>query len=228
MTRRCWPSCANRQWERKIHHLGMHGIAGAGRRRAAPAVIARPRTGPRWIFSAALTPTQEPDAGLLRRPQPRHRRRRHRGDGFRADAGVAAGSTGAPRRRSGFRLEYNPAPPFNSGSPDTAPPEILAVDEGEDRGFASAPRRDDRARCCSFCTKVKRRTPTKTAFKEKGRPVSRTAFPFLRQLHIDGPFGCFSSGGLSPSHILIGGRLHIGAVTKLYPDPTRSSVVSVR
>jgi hypothetical protein len=24
------------------------------------------------------------------------------------------------------RLEYNPAPPFNSGSPDTAPPEILA------------------------------------------------------------------------------------------------------
>ena len=25
-----------------------------------------------------------------------------------------------------LRLEYNPAPPFNSGSPDTAPPEILA------------------------------------------------------------------------------------------------------
>jgi cyclohexyl-isocyanide hydratase len=26
-----------------------------------------------------------------------------------------------------LRLEYNPAPPFNSGSPDTAPPEVLAV-----------------------------------------------------------------------------------------------------
>src|ERR1700737_5524070 len=26
-----------------------------------------------------------------------------------------------------LRLEYNPAPPFNSGSPDTAPPEILAA-----------------------------------------------------------------------------------------------------
>src|SRR6266850_6259168 len=26
-----------------------------------------------------------------------------------------------------LRLEYNPAPPFNAGSPDTAPPEILAV-----------------------------------------------------------------------------------------------------
>jgi cyclohexyl-isocyanide hydratase len=26
-----------------------------------------------------------------------------------------------------LRLEYNPAPPFNSGSPDTAPPEILSL-----------------------------------------------------------------------------------------------------
>jgi cyclohexyl-isocyanide hydratase len=26
-----------------------------------------------------------------------------------------------------LRMEYNPAPPFNSGSPDTAPPEILAL-----------------------------------------------------------------------------------------------------
>jgi cyclohexyl-isocyanide hydratase len=25
-----------------------------------------------------------------------------------------------------LRLEYNPAPPFNAGSPDTAPPQILA------------------------------------------------------------------------------------------------------
>ena len=25
-----------------------------------------------------------------------------------------------------LQLEYNPAPPFNAGSPDTAPPEILA------------------------------------------------------------------------------------------------------
>ena len=26
-----------------------------------------------------------------------------------------------------LRLEYNPAPPFNAGSPDTAPPELLAL-----------------------------------------------------------------------------------------------------
>jgi cyclohexyl-isocyanide hydratase len=26
-----------------------------------------------------------------------------------------------------LRLEYNPAPPFNSGSPDTAPPQLVAM-----------------------------------------------------------------------------------------------------
>jgi cyclohexyl-isocyanide hydratase len=26
-----------------------------------------------------------------------------------------------------LRLEYDPAPPFNAGSPDTAPPEVLAL-----------------------------------------------------------------------------------------------------
>jgi cyclohexyl-isocyanide hydratase len=26
-----------------------------------------------------------------------------------------------------LRLEYNPAPPFNSGSPETAPPELVAM-----------------------------------------------------------------------------------------------------
>jgi cyclohexyl-isocyanide hydratase len=29
-----------------------------------------------------------------------------------------------------LRLEYNPAPPFNAGSPDTAPPEVLARLQG--------------------------------------------------------------------------------------------------
>ena len=40
-----------------------------------------------------------------------------------------------------LRLEYNPAPPFNSGSPDTAPPEILAV--MKDRIAANQQRRGD-------------------------------------------------------------------------------------
>jgi cyclohexyl-isocyanide hydratase len=38
-----------------------------------------------------------------------------------------------------LRLEYNPAPPFNAGSPDTAPPEILA--RMRDRIAASQQRR---------------------------------------------------------------------------------------
>ncbi len=38
-------------------------------------------------------------------------------------------------------LEYNPAPPFNAGSPDTAPPEILAF--LKERMAARSARRDD-------------------------------------------------------------------------------------
>jgi cyclohexyl-isocyanide hydratase len=40
-----------------------------------------------------------------------------------------------------LRLEYNPAPPFNAGSPDTAPPEILAA--MKERIAASQERRGD-------------------------------------------------------------------------------------
>ena len=40
-----------------------------------------------------------------------------------------------------LRLEYNPAPPFNAGSPDTAPPEILA--RTKDRIAASQQRRGE-------------------------------------------------------------------------------------
>jgi cyclohexyl-isocyanide hydratase len=38
-----------------------------------------------------------------------------------------------------LRLEYNPAPPFNSGSPETAPPEVLAIIK--ERIAPSMPRR---------------------------------------------------------------------------------------
>jgi hypothetical protein len=41
---------------------------------------------------------------------------------------------------------------------------------------------------------------------EKGRLVSQTAFPVSRQLHIDGRFQNFRTGGLSPGRILIGSR----------------------
>ena len=38
-----------------------------------------------------------------------------------------------------LRLEYNPAPPFNAGSPDTAPAEVLAL--LRERGAPSQARR---------------------------------------------------------------------------------------
>jgi cyclohexyl-isocyanide hydratase len=40
-----------------------------------------------------------------------------------------------------LRLEYNPAPPFNSGSPDSAPPEVLA--RMSERIAATQPRRSE-------------------------------------------------------------------------------------
>jgi cyclohexyl-isocyanide hydratase len=40
-----------------------------------------------------------------------------------------------------LRLEYNPAPPFNAGSPDTAPPEVLAF--LKERIAANSQRRGD-------------------------------------------------------------------------------------
>jgi cyclohexyl-isocyanide hydratase len=40
-----------------------------------------------------------------------------------------------------LRLEYNPAPPFNSGSPDVAPPEVLA--RMKERITATQPRRSE-------------------------------------------------------------------------------------
>jgi hypothetical protein len=42
--------------------------------------------------------------------------------------------------------------------------------------------------------------------KEKGRLVSQTAFPVLRQPHIDGRFQNLCTGGLSPGRVLLGSR----------------------
>ena len=105
-----------------------------------------------------------------------------------------------------LRLEYNPAPPFNSGSPDTAPPEILALMKEQDRARASAPQRNDRPR--RRADDVTRRL--RHEHKEKGRLVAQTAFPVLRRRHIDGRSQNLCTGGLSPSRILIGCRCSSG------------------
>jgi putative intracellular protease/amidase len=63
-------------------------------------------------------------AGGARR-QRHHRRRRHRGHRLRADLlAELAGRDYAEAVQLG--LEYAPAPPFNSGRPELARPEILA------------------------------------------------------------------------------------------------------
>ncbi len=41
-------------------------------------------------------------------------------------------------------LEYNPAPPFNAGSPDTAPAEVLALMKAADRIHPATPQRGHR------------------------------------------------------------------------------------
>src|SRR4051794_31908182 len=42
--------------------------------------------------------------------------------------------------------------------------------------------------------------------EEKGRPVSRTAFPVLRRLHIKRAISNLKTGGLSPGRVLLGSR----------------------
>ena len=52
--------------------------------------IVRPRIGARWTLLEPLRRHADPHQGLCR-PQPHHRRRRHRGDRLRADPGVDPG-----------------------------------------------------------------------------------------------------------------------------------------
>ena len=101
----------------------MHGIAGAGRRRAAqrlPRGDALDRDGFPLAFGATPTKTRVCVD-----------RNRVTGGGVTAgiDFALTLVSLLVDRRTAEaiqLRLEYNPAPPFNSGSPDTAPPEVLA------------------------------------------------------------------------------------------------------
>ncbi len=102
-----------------------------------------------------------------------------------------------------LRLEYNPAPPFNSGSPDTAPPEILALDEGKDRAVAGPPRREDRP-----CRRAAQRDRCTAATRDHAQQKKAARFPerpflSLRRPHI--------SGAISE-------RLHRGPISRPYPD----------
>ena len=59
--------------------------------------------------------------------------------------------------------------------------------------------------------------PNDNDAREKGRLVSQTAFPVLRQPHISGRFQNLCTGGLFPGRILIGDRCKSGQ-SRLDPD----------
>ena len=107
-----------------------------------------------------------------------------------------------------LRLEYNPAPPFNSGSPDTAPPEVLALMKDRIAASPAAPRRVDRPRRGAAGIAV--RSADQYPLQEKGRLVSQAAFPVLRRRHINGRFQDLCTGGLSPGRVLVGRRCKSG------------------
>ena len=88
-----------------------------------------------------------------------------------------------------LRLEYNPAPPFNSGSPDTAPPEILALHEGEDRAGAGPPHRGDPSRRRAA---GQRRSGGVTAFDRTNEPQQKKAARFPER-----PFLSYGSSTLT-------------------------------
>ena len=111
------------------------------------------------------------------------------------------------------------APPFDAGSPDTAPPEILAL-----LPERIAPFRKRRTEA------VQRRHQPGWAFQrhdhievneyqqKKAARFPERPFLYPRQLHIDGQFQAFNTGG--PISRLHPDRqpLHIGAVANCFPN----------
>jgi len=101
-----------------------------------------------------------------------------------------------------LRLEYNPAPPFNAGSPDTAPAEVVALIN--DRNVSNKARRAE-AVARGGAADRERLTP-------KARRQKKAAwFPRRPFLSYDGPtltgdFRTLLTGGLIPGPVLIGCR----------------------
>ena len=108
----------------KIHHLGLYGLTGARRRRPSQG-LSRGDALDGDGFSERVRRDPDQDARLLDR---------NRVTGGGVTAGIDFALTlvsllddQKTAEAIQLRLEYNPAPPFNAGSPDTAPPEVLAI-----------------------------------------------------------------------------------------------------
>ena len=134
-TRRCWPSCASRPRAPNTSPRSARD-RWCWARPACSRAIARRRTGPRWIFCRAF-------GAIPTKTRVCVDRNRVTGGGVTAgiDFALTLVSMLVDRQTAEaiqLRLEYNPAPPFNSGSPDTAPPEILAFMKETDSQAAAA------------------------------------------------------------------------------------------
>ena len=124
MTRRCWTSCARQAAGAKYITSVCTGSLVLG----AAGLLQGYRAATHWTamdFLAAFGATPTKTRVCIDR-------NRVTGGGVTAgiDFALTLVSILVDRKTAEaiqLRLEYNPAPPFNSGSPDTAPPEILAL-----------------------------------------------------------------------------------------------------
>src|SRR5215470_152733 len=116
-----------------------------------------------------------------------------------------------------LRLEYNPAPPFQSGSPDSAPPEVLALIESRMAPFRQRRRAAERTGQRLAGPRHRKRPP--------GVPSDLSCL--TAAAHCRAISGHLDRGPISRPYPTRQ-PLHIGAVAILLPDPTRWFPISVR
>ena len=114
-----------------------------------------------------------------------------------------------------LRLEYNPAPPFNAGSPDTAPPEILAL--MKEKIAPSQARRVEKIGRAAARLNRDRLGRINAAHKKKAAWFPKRPFLSHGGHTLAGRSQNVCTGGLSPGRILIGGRCKSGQ-SRLEPD----------
>ena len=136
-----------------------------------------------------------------------------------------------------LRLEYNPAPPFNAGSPDTAPAEVLALVQRKDGAIPAAPSRGHRPRRrAAWMTGVfSSRKPATAPTQSPWRPLQQKKAawfprrPFLSHgsSTLTGDFRTSAPGAYLPAVSSSGAAANRDS-RELEPEPTRWFPTSVR
>ena len=215
MTRRCWISCAGRPRARNTSPRSARD-RWCWARPACCKATARRRTGRRWIFLRPFGATPTKTRVCVDR-------NRVTGGGVTAGIDFALtlvsilvdrpdrGGDPAPARiQSGAAVQRRLARHRAAGN--------SRVHEREDRARASAPQRGDRSR------RRAARLTQPNARNQREQPKKKAAWfprrPFLSygSSTLTGDFRTSCTGGLSPSHVLIGSRCIIGAVANCCPN----------